>query len=443
MLSALLFLNHFERKGFHAMTSTTTVRHARLRFTGLWRHPEFMKLWIGQTISEFGSRITREGLPLTAVLLFGATPAQMGALTAVASLPALLFGLIAGAWVDRLRRRPLMLAADLGRMALLSIIPITALTGQLSMTLLILVAALTSTLSLIFDVAYQAFLPVLVSREYVLEGNSKLAATESLAEIGGPALAGLLVQWITAPLAIAFDALSFLFSAISLSLIRVHEPSPAGQTAEGSSASIWHEIRVGIRLVSGNPLLRTMAIIAGARSFFGNFYGTLYTLYVIRDLGLTPAVLGVLVGAGGVGSLIGATLAQPLVRRFGLGRTLTGTLLISGVMSVLIPLAGGPLLLAAGMMVAVQLFGDCAQTIYGVNELSVRQTIVPDEWLGRANATIGFVAQAVASVSALTAGLLASAFGDRATLAIAVCGGIGIGLWALRSPLRVAALGVQ
>ncbi|MHB8626852.1 MAG: MFS transporter [Aggregatilineales bacterium] len=423
--------------------TTATARTARQRFSGLWRHPEFMKLWIGQTISALGAHFTGYGLPLTALLIFGATPAQMGLLTAISSLPALIFGLAAGAWVDRLRRRPLMVAADLGRMLLLSAIPLAALTGHLSMALLIIVAALTNTLSLVFDVAYRAFLPVLISREHVLEGNSKLATTESLAEIGGPALVGALIQLITAPLAIAFDALSFLFSAISLSLIHVREDRPTREPIGEAHQSIWYEIRAGIRLVSGHPLLQTMAIIAGARSFFGNFFGTLYSLYAIRDLGLTPIMLGVLIGAGGVGALIGATLAQPLVRRFGLGRTLTGPLLIGGVIGLLTPLAGGPVAVAAAMMMTAQLVNDCAMTVYGINELSTRQTIVPDEWLGRANATIGFIAQAVAPISALTAGLLASTLGDRLTLGVAVIGGLGIALWAWRSPLRTAQLGIQ
>jgi MFS family permease len=399
-----------------------------------------MKLWFGQTISKFGSHFTYYGLPLTALLIFGATPAQMGLLTAVLSLPALLFGLAAGAWVDRLRRRRVMIAADLARMILLSAIPVAALTGHLSMALLIIVAALSGTLGLVFDVAYQAFLPVLVSREHVLEGNSKLSASESLAEISGPALVGALIQLITAPLAIAFDALSFLVSAISLLLIRIDEPRPAHHPPGESSASLWREIQVGIRLVMGHPLLRTMAIVDGMRSFFGNFFGALYSLYVIRDLGMTPVALGVLIGAGGVGSLVGATLAPSLARRFGQGRILTGTLLISSLVSLLTPLAGGPPLVVVVMMITVQLIGDCAMTVYGINELSLRQTTVPDALLGRANATIGFVVQAAAPISALVAGLLATALGDRPTIAIAVGGGLGIAAWARRSPLRRASV---
>ena len=422
------------------MSDPSTARPIPQYFSGLWHHPAFMKLWVGQTISAFGSRITRDGLPLAAILVFGATPVQMGLLTAISALPVLILSLIVGAWVDRLPCRPLMLGADLGRMALLFLVPLAALSGHLNLSLLILVATLTNTLGLLFDVAYQSFLPVLVGAEQVVEGNSKLATTESLAEIGGPTLAGLLIQLISAPLAIFFDAMSFLVSAISLALIHVDEShvKPA-QTAE-SATTLRHEIRNGIQLVAGNPLLRTMVIISSSRAFFGSFYGALYSLYAIRDLGLSPFVLGVLIGAGGVGSLIGAALAPWLVHRFGLGRVLRGMLLLSSV-GVLTPLAGGPLLLAAAMLMTAQLVNDGAMTVYAINEMSVRQTAVSEEWLGRTNATFAFMTQVVGPIGALIAGLLATVFSDRLALAVAVSGGIAMSLWAARSPLRLARIG--
>ncbi len=422
------------------MFDPSTVRPTRQYLSGLWRHPAFMKLWTGQTISAFGSHITGYGIPLTAILVYGATPVQMGLLIAISALPVLVLSLIIGAWVDRLPRRPLMLGADLGRMALLLLIPLAALTGHLSLALLILVGTASSILGLVFNVAYQSFLPALVSAENVVEGNSKLATSESLAEVGGPAMAGLLIQLITAPLAIFFDALSFLVSAISLALIRVDEIRVKPAQPNKPTTNLRHEIRAGIQMVTGNPLLRTMVIISSSRSFFGSFYGALYSLYAIRDLGLTPFVLGVLIGAGGVGSLIGAAMAPWLVRRFGLGRVLRGMLLIGSV-GVLTPLAGGPMLLAAAMLLLAQLVNDAAMTVYAINEMSVRQTAVGDEWLGRTNATFGFMAQAVGPIGALIAGLLATVFSDRVALAISVMGGISVSLWAVRSPLRTARLG--
>jgi len=402
-------------------------------FTGLWRHPDFMKLWIGQTISAVGSRITREGLPLTALLILSATPAQLGILTALGSLPVLFLSLIAGVWVDRLRRRPILIAADVGRFVLLLTIPAAALTGHLSMELLYVVAVLAAAMTLFFDVAYESVLPALVQPENVLEGNSKLATTESLAEIGGPALAGALIQLITAPLAICLDALSFLISGVSVALIRAPEPAPNPRV---DGQTIWHEISEGLRVIAHNPVLRTLAIGMGVRGFFGNFFGTLYSLYAIRELGLSPAVLGVLIGMGGVGALIGSLLAARLPRRFGLGRTMTAMLLISSLINGLIPLASGPTLLSAGMLMLAQLIGDAAMVVFLINELSLRQVIVPDRLLGRVNASVGFLARGIAPVGALMAGLLADQIGARPTLWIAVIGILLTSLWMLASPVR-------
>lgn len=402
-------------------------------FSGLWSHPDFVKLWIGQTISAFGSRITRDGLPLIAVMILAASPAQMGVLTAIGSLPTLLFGLFAGAWVDRLRRRPLMIGADLARMALLLTIPLAAITGSLNIALLCVVAAAMGILGLLFDTAYRSVLPSLVERENVLEGNTKLTTTESLAEIGGPALAGVLVQWIGAPLAILIDAVSFVISAISIVLIGQPEPPPPPRD---ETKTIWYEIRDGLRLISADRVLRTMAIGMAARSFFGNFIGTLYALYVIRDLGMSPAVLGFTISCGGIGAVIGSLLAHYIPRHFGLGRALTGALLVGGVVNLLLPLASGPKLLAAGMLIAGQIINDGAMVIFMINELSLRQVIVPERFLGRANATMGFLAEGIAPVGAVLGGLLATIFGQRLTLLFAVLGILGTALWMLRSPIR-------
>jgi MFS family permease len=403
------------------------------RFSGLWRHPDFMKLWIGQTISSFGTHITRDGLPILAVTLLAATPAQMGFLAAVGSVPGLLLSLLAGVWVDRLPRRPILISADLGRMALLLLIPAAALTGHLSFGLLCVVLLLTGTLSIFFEVAYRSILPSLVTRESVVEGNSKLATTEALAEVGGPPLTGVLIQVITAPLAICFDALSFLISAISLLLIKAPDSTPAPRQ-EGQT--VWREMGEGLRLVRNYPLLRSFAIQTGIRSFFGNFYAALYMIYVIQDLGMSPTTLGLLIAGGGLGVLIAAPLASWLPRRFGMGPTLTTTLLIASFIGLLTPLAGGPTLLAAAMLFAAQVIGDGLMTIYAINELSLRQMVVPDHLLGRSNASIGFLAQGIAPLGAVVGGLLAGIIGTRATLLIAVLGGIAAALWLLGSPVR-------
>src|SRR5205085_1546506 len=242
-------------------TATTPVAKRRLLI-----NRNFGLLWIGQTISAFGSRITREGLPLTANLVLGATPTEMGLLAAAGTLPVLLIGLLAGVWVDRLPRRPILIIADISRAVLLGTVPLAAVLGVLRIEQLYLVAVLVGILTVFFEVANQSFLPTLVQREHIVEGNSKLSASDSLAEIGGPALTGVLVQLITAPIAILFDALSFLASALCAGFIRVREPAPV-PTEERQS--LWREIREGLRLVLGNPLLRATTAALSTRAFFG------------------------------------------------------------------------------------------------------------------------------------------------------------------------------
>ncbi len=353
-----------------------------LRFDGLWHHPDFLKLWAGQTISQIGSRISREGLPLIAVLLLAATPAEMGVLAALASAPSLVLGLIVGVWIDRLPRRPILIVADLGRFVLLILIPLAALTGHLSLYLIYAITVGVGVLSLVFTVAYEALLPSLVSREHLLEGNTKLATTESLAELGGPALAGLLIQVISAPLAVAVDALSFLVSVFSLSAIRATEPPPPPPDPAVPPA-FWLELREGWRVILHHPVLRTLAILQMGRTFFGNFYAALYGLYALRELGLSPATLGIVIAGGGVGSLLGAAFAGSLPRRFGIGPTLVWASLVGSLIALLTPLAGGPSWFAALMLLIPQVFGDGLATIFSINELSLRQTLVPDRCLGR------------------------------------------------------------
>ncbi len=237
----------------------------RWHLTGLWRSSDFVKFWLGQTVSRFGSGITGIALPLTGVLLLAATPSQMGILSALDGAAVLAIGLFVGVWVDRVRRRPLLIATDLGRAFILSTVPLAALFGVLHIEQLYAVAALTGMFTVIFNVANQSFLPSLISQTALVEGNSKLGVSDSLAEIGGPAVAGPLVQLISAPFAVLFDALSFLFSAFCLGLIR--KPEPPVAVAE-NRMSIWHELVQGLHEVLKNPLLRSLAGGVGAFNFF-------------------------------------------------------------------------------------------------------------------------------------------------------------------------------
>jgi len=377
--------------------------------------------------------MTGIALPLTAVLVLAATPTQMGILGALDGASVLVIGLLAGVWVDRVRRRPLLLAADLGRAFVLGTIPLAALLGVLRIGQLYVVAALAGMLTVIFTVAHSAFLPSLIPQESLVEANSKLAMSDSLAEIGGPALAGPLVQLLSAPFALVFDALSFLFSACCLGLIRTPEPPP---TVFERRKSIWSDLLEGLRVVLKNPLLRALAGSAGTFSLFGNFIGALYALYVIRQIGAPPIFLGFLVATGGVSAFVGALMAERVVRRFGLGRTVGMGLFIYGATSLLIPLAGGSVALALPLLFLSQLLGDASVSIYLIAEVSLRQSLVPANVLGRTNASMQFLSQGVAPLGALFAGLLGGMIGLRFTILIGVLGMMLAGTWLLLSAVR-------
>jgi MFS family permease len=438
---------------------------------GLWANPDFLKLWTGQTISELGSRITREGIPLTAVLVLHAGTVQMGFLSALGAAAVLAFGLVAGVWVDRLRRRPILVAADLGRSAVLASIPAAAMAGALGMGQLYAVAALAGVLTVFFDVAYESYLPALVAGDQVLEGNSKLAMSSSIAEIAGPGVTGALVQLITAPIAILFDAVSFLISAALLVAIRRREPPPARQPLPGGVAAagaptagpsseaagaagaasmpreplpaerhppggLLAEALAGMRWIFADPVLRALGLRSATAFLCHGFFGTLYILYAIDVLHLRPATLGLVIALGGVGAMTGAVLAQPIARRFARGATFVVTSAVFGLTSLLIPLAGVAPAFAVAFLMAAQLVGDMALSIYSINEVSLRQTVAPARVLGRVNAGMHLLAEGMLPIGALIGGYLAAQIGVRATLATAAGGLLLSTLWLLGSPLR-------
>jgi MFS family permease len=375
-----------------------------------------MKLWTGQTVSELGSVVTRTAVPLLALLVLGAGPFQMALLVVSASLAVLLVGLFAGVLVDRVRRRPLLIWADAIRAVLLFSIPAAYLAGALHIEQLYLVVFLEGCLGALFDSAYPAYVPTLIGVERVVEGNSKLATSASLAEIGGPGLGGGLVQLIGAPLAIVVDATSFVVSAISLVLIRSPEPARPPRT---TATPIRHEIVEGLRLVSRHPVLVPLTLRSIMAHLAGSFYGVLYTIYLIQELHLNPILLGLVISAGGVGSLVGSLFASRLIGRFGLGPTLIWTATGASIIGVLTPLAGGPLFLATLMVFLPQLLGDGLQTIEEVAELSLIQGMVPDQILGRVNATLEFFSHGIAyPIGALSAAAVAGLIGVRGGIAI-------------------------
>ena len=405
----------------------------RLRFDGLWRDANFMKLWAGQAISLFGSQITFLALPLTAVLVLDATPAQMGILMAVEALPSLLIGLFVGVWVDHYRRRPILIVADLGRAVLLGAVPVTAILGLLRLEHLYVVCFLVSALGLFFGVAHRSFLPSLVGREHLVEANSKLELSNSVAEIVGPGVAGGLVQVVTAPIAIAVDAISFLVSALLLGLIGVSEPVPR---AAEQQQNIRKEMGEGLELVLRDRLLRSIAGCLSTLYLFNSVLEAVFILYVTQELGIEAGLLGLIFAGGSVGFLMGALLLGWVVRRFGWGPGIMVGLLLVGLSDLLIPLVRGSVVIAVAVLMTAQFFFGLGLVIFNAGQVSLRQAMTPDELQGRMNATMSFLAGAVVPLGGLLGGALGETLGLRPTLLLAALGEILSVLWLLLSPIR-------
>ncbi len=410
-------------------------RPARRRgVAGVWANPDFVKLWTGQTVSKFGTHITYAAMAATAVLVLQATPAQMGLLGAVQGLPVLLFSLLAGAWVDRLRRKPILIIADLARAFILLSIPIAALAGVLHMGQLFLVAGLVGTFSVFYSVADQSFLTSVVKRDELVEANARIGSSDSLAEIAGPSLGGTLVQALGAPYAIFVDAATYLFSAASLGLIRTVEPPPVQQ----EHPNIVREIIAGLHTVTRQPILRALMLTTATHRFFGNFIGTIYWLFLVRDLGLSPAIVGVSIGFGGAGALVGTLVASRITRRFGVGHTLIGALIIVASWSGLLffPLMRWPAIAVGGVFFGMQFMGDIFWSVFFINVISLRQAVIPPDMLGRASASLDFVGEGVSPLGALVGGLLATAIGARWTWLLGAAGILMGSAWLIFSPVR-------
>jgi len=405
----------------------------RFRLEGLWQHPDFVRLWTAQTISVFGSLITGTALPFTAILALDASPIQVALLAASNHVPGLIFALAAGVWVDRLPRRPVMIAADLGRAALLVSIPITYAFDALTIWQLYVVALGAGVLTIFFDVAYQSYLPSLVSRDELIEGNSKLAATASVSEFAGFSISGWLVQVFSGPFAILVDAVSFVVSAGFLRTIRAPEP-PRGAVEQRGSA--FSEAIDGMRVVVQDPLLRSLAGVTPLASFgIGMFFAT-YMIFVTRSLGFNPGVLGVIFGLGGISSLFGAVLAGTLARRYGIGVTMITGIAMMGISMFFIPIAQGATVVAAGLLIAQQIFGDGMYMVFDINATSLRQAIAPEQALGRITAFNRMLDLGFTLIGILIGGVIGQTVGLRTALCIGAGAMIVAAAWLFVSPVR-------
>ena len=400
----------------------------------IWQNGAFVRVFSASAISYFGSFITRIALPLAAIYLLKADALGMSAVRSFELVGWLLVSLFAGAWVDRLRRRPIMISADVGRAILLGSIPLAAIGGFLSLPQLVLVAFLAAILSSFFDNASFAYLPSIIDRDRLVGANSALAASASAAEVTGFGLSGFLVQLLTAPIAIAIDAVSFVVSAILLLAIRRPEPPPPPIEER---EPVLREIQVGIREVAHSPTLRAIALAHSGNHVVWGVFGTTYLLFATQAIGLDAAPIGVITALGGAGSLVGATVASRLSGRIGLGRAMILGLVGFTLGEALIPLApDGAVVLGGALLIAQQLFGDGAATVHDILETSLKQSIVGERVLGRVNASIEFLTTLAALVGSVGGGLIAEAYGLRAAMVFGLLGGVASVAFLWFSPIR-------
>jgi MFS family permease len=398
----------------------------------LWHNRDFLWFWAAHSVSQFGSQISSLALPLVAILVLDASAFEVAALGAVSWLPFFLFGLPAGAWIDRLQRRPILIAADWGRAVALGSVPLVYLLDVLTIGQLFVVALVVGTLTMFFDLSYQSYLPSLVEREQLGEGNAKLEISRSGAEVAGPGAAGVLVAALTAPYAILVDAISFVASALCLSRIRRPEQRPA-RPREGRT-NLRAEIAEGLRFVLRHPLLRPIMIFVALSNIFVNMLFAIFLVYAVRELDLSPQTIGLIFSLGSIGSIAGALTANRVAISVGIGPSLIAMATIGGLGLILVPLATGALVIP--FLVASRLLWGFWVLNYYVTAISLIQAITPDHLLGRTNASRRFVVQGVLPLGFLLGGALGTAIGLRPTITIGAVGASLAVLPLVLSPLR-------
>ncbi|EHR62470.1 MFS transporter [Saccharomonospora cyanea] len=398
----------------------------------LWWHRDFRLLWAGETASQFGTFVSRTVLPVLAVTTLAATPLEMGVLTAAENAAFLVLGLPAGVWVDRVRRRPVMVWADLLRGLLLLTVPVAWWLGVLTLAHLVAVATLVGVATVFFDVAYQSYLPSLVGREKLIEGNAKLQASQSVANVAGPGLAGTLTHLAGAANALVTVGGSYLASAWLLRRIRAEEPSPE----RDGPVRLRAQVAEGLRFVFGSPALRAITLCTASGNLMGGAFTAVEVLFLTRDLRLSPGEVGWALACHGFGGVLGAVTAGWCLRRIGLVRAVWLVPLLTWPAQLLVPLSepGWRVTLAGVGFVAV----GYGVIVYNVAQVSYRQTLCPDHLLGRMNASVRFVVWGVLPIGGLLGGVLGETLGVRTTVWLTSAGLACSALWALLLPLRGA-----
>ena len=395
----------------------------------------FGKLWTALSVSLLGSQITALALPLFAATRLHKPALQMGVLAASSQLPFLLCSLPAGILADRVRRRPILISTDLGSAVLLLTVPLAVLVGGPYFIQLCVVAFGVGTLTVLSEVAHYAYVPTLVARNRLTDFNSRLQVSYSVSESAGPGLAGVLVQLITAPLAVLADAASFVVSAILLRSIDHQERRvevPAGE----SPVPLRRSLTDGLRMLLGHRLLRPIVLTGLFVAFFDQAIVALYVLYATRELGLNAATVGLIFVAGGIGGIPGAMLARWAGDRYGVGPAIVLGLVCTALTSLLVPLASGPVAVMVLMLAAAKALGALTFTVANIHQWSLRQAVTPDELAGRVTAGQRFIVYGGGSLGALAGGALGSLIGLRPALFLGVAGGVLAPLITVFSPVR-------
>jgi len=405
----------------------------RRRFRGLWLSRDFRRLWVSLTVTSYGMQITNLALPLTAALLLHATPLQMGILIALETLPFALCSLHAGVLLDRVRKLPVVIASDLGRALALSAIPIAAWLGRLSIDLLFVVGFVCGVQNVVGGAAYQVLLAQMAGRKRLVEANAKISLGETSAALVGPGMAGGLIQALTAPFAIAFDALAFLASALMLRRIE----AKSDVVRANGAANVWREIGEGLRLVWDNGTLWGLAWLAGLWQFLHHMQIAVLILFATRELALSAGAIGFAYACGGFGCVLASAFAERLSRRFGVGPVIVHGLVLTVVGWQAFALLGGTGWTATLALGGAMLVFDFGAIVYAINYLALRQAITPDRLLGRMTATMRFLTVAAAPLGSLFGGALATAIGLRGTLFTVAALGVALSVAAiLWSPVR-------
>jgi MFS family permease len=399
---------------------------------GLWRHPDFVKLWSAETVSQFGTQFTQLALPLVAIDVLHVSAFEVAALTTVEFLPFLLVSLPAGVWVDRLRRRPILVVGDVARALLLGSVPVAYWLGALTMAQLYVVGFLVGIATVFFDVAYQSYLPALVERQQLIDGNAKLEISRAAAQLGGPGLAGIVINFLRAPTALAFDAVSFVGSALFIFRIRKHELAPA---RDAQSPRMREELREGLRYVFRHPFLKNIAACTALFNFWGNMGFAVLLVFARRELHLSPLAIGLAFTLSNVGPLLAAFNANRISSRFGVGRTIIGASIIGAPAFLVIPFApeGNA---ALALLIPAFIVGGLSNVIYNVTQVSLRQAITPARLQGRMNSVMRFIVWGTIPLGSIIGGVLASTIGVKETLIVSGVGCFMPFLPVLFSPVR-------